>query len=438
METPPAIAQQLNEEQLTAVKMLGMENRGIAWWKVGEGKTRIAIAWMFKVDQQPRPLIICSPQAFRTWEDEIEKVKAKGLVTPAFLSFARLSGKTDIEIDFEAINCVVLDEGWLYKNHESKRSRMVINITRRLPSVLLSGSMMTARNIEDIYGQAKAVGLAEKISPNITAFRREFCIAITNFAGFIDRYPKKGAVQAIQSRLMNNIHVYFPKERREIRNIPIRVEPFKQQVAIKRDLVQRYYYAAEKGGTKGFQIEINSATTLLVKLQQISDGFLHDGQGNFLSVRSAKSVRLVELCSELFDAGERVLIWVAFKKTAEELSKILPCENVVLSSGRSFDWQTWHSGRAQACIATVGSGASLNDFADLRYAIFYSTSYNYLQVQQAKGRTNRKGHAHGLYYYYLKTVGFPDEEVWDMLDKSRNAEEYVVATINRLLAAEAL
>lgn len=430
-QPPSQLLDSLSDKQHeAAVHLARGGKRGIAWWKVGEGKTRIALAWMFYVVPQPRPLVICSPGAFRQWDDEIELLKLK--LEVRYFSYGMLSRKPP-DIDFEKFNCVVIDELWLYKNHLSKRSRKVWQITRRVPSIGLSGSMVTARNIEDLYGQAKAMCLDRMISPGITVFRRDYCIQIENYAGFIERYPKRHAVEQIQSKIADHVHVYFPEERREIRNINVNVEATAAQLKIRRDLVRNYYY--EHKDKWGFKLEVKSAASLLVKLQQVSDGFLRDNDGNYLSIASKKMLRLNELCSEFVDAGERVLIWVAFRKTAELLSKSLSFPTVILSGEHAFDASAWKSPKVKACIATVGSGASLNDFADIRYAIFYSMRFSHVQIQQAKGRTNRKSSdAAARYYYYLMTDGFPDWDVLQMIEDSRQTEEMVIMATNKIIA----
>jgi hypothetical protein len=420
---------------MAAVQLARREDRAIIWWRVGEGKTRIALAWCCYISQKPRPLIICSPGAFRQWHDEIELLKLDKIVKPSFLSYGFLSKQSGFELDFDSFNCIVVDELWLYKNHLSRRSRMIRQITNRYPCIGLSGSMMSARNIEEIYGQAKALHLDDKIAPNITAFRRAYCIETTNYAGFIDRYPKKGAVEQITEKLIDNVHIFFPKSRREVRNITVNVEPNLEQARIKRELVKAYYYEHKPEKGKAFTVEVQSATSLLIKLQQVSDGFMHDGQGAFLPVKSSKASKLKELCTELLDAGERVLIWVAFRHTAKMLANLLSVKTVMLTGDAPFDFTTWQHGGAKACVATVGSGASLNDFQDLRYAIFYSCRYSYLNYQQAKGRTDRKASQHPIaYYYHLQTTGFPDRDVYEMLDKSCRAEEYVIRTTTKLIA----
>jgi hypothetical protein len=432
LQPPPQLLDSLSPKQHEAANHLAKTGRGIAWWKVGEGKTRIALAWMFYVVPDPRPLIICSPGAFRQWDDEIELLGLE--LKPKYLSYGMLSRRGQSLIrNFEKFNCVVIDELWLYKNYKSIRSHMIADISRQKPSIGLSGSMVTARNIEDLYGQARAMCLDRMISPNITSFRRDYCIEVLNYAGFIDRFPKKGAVEEIQSKIAKHVHVYFPEEQREIRNIDVHVNPTAVQLKVRHELVRAYYY--EHQDKWGFKLEVKSAAALLIKLQQISDGFLRNEEGDCISIKSRKLFRLRELCAELLDAGERIIIWTAFRQSVNLLFKELPFPSVLLSGEHAFDAKAWHSGKANICIATVGSGASLNDFAHLGYAIFYSTRFSHVQVQQAKGRTNRASSEMATrYYYYLQTDGFPDADVLEMVEKSKQTEEMVICATNKIIA----
>jgi hypothetical protein len=441
----------VNDKQLEAAIHLSKTKRGIVWWKVGEGKTRIAIVWAFNVTEHPNPLIICSPFSFRQWMDEIRLVGLEGVFKPSFFSSGMLSTKRGSELlsrllaNEEAINCVIVDELWAYKNIRTKRSFVLSQLTKQFPTIGLSGSMVTARNIEDLYGQAFAVGLGPKVAPNITRFRQEFCIEMTNHVGFIERLPKKGAIETIQDRLKQNVHIYFPKEVREIRDITINIEPTGEQRKIKQQLVKEYYYEhvvdqktnsdGEIGNrTSDFEVEVRNAAALLTKLQQISDGFLHDSGGNYISIASNKLRKLIQHCTELFEGGERVLVWFAFKRSIVEASAISPFETVTLSGYDRFDYEKWHSGGTRVCYATVGSGSSLNDFKNTRYSVIYSSSYSHRAMQQARGRTNRRSSSHSCcYYYYFQTVGFPDSRVYKMLEESKTTEEFVIDTTRKIV-----
>lgn len=423
---------QLTEEQLRAATKLANGENAIVWWKIGEGKTRIALAWMHLILDNPKPLIVCSPQAFRQWKDE---AKLLGLnLKLRFISSGILSRRDFSILDFANTNCVVVDELWMYKNpmsgpRGSNRAKHIKQITNRMPSIGLSGSLMTAGNIEDLYGQAKAMNLDKKLATSLTGFRTTFMLSMNNWAGFIQRYPKKGAVEAIQRRLYENIDIYFPKEVREIRDIEVNVEPTIEQLAVKKELKKTYAYQKDN-----VELELKSAITLLIKLQQVSDGFIRDSKRNCLPIKSNKMSRLIELCTELLDSGERILVWVSFRQTAYMLSRALPCKTTILSGDGKFDVFGWRNEKVRATIATVGSGSSLNDFANIRYSLFYSTSFSNINLQQAKGRTNRKSSLQNCsYYYFLATDKFPDRHIYEMIDDNKTQEEIAIQLASKVM-----
>lgn len=429
------LTRQLSERQLNAAwKAANKDERGIVWWRIGEGKTRIAIAWMFMVAKHPRPLIICSPQAVRQWRDEIELLGFTKQIKPRFLSVGLLSRRDTLVIDFDPINCIVADELWMFKNPQSNRSKRLAQITKHKPSIGLSGSLMTAGNIEDLYGQAKAMNLDRKLAPTLTSFREQFEIELNNWAGFLQRHPRKGAVEAIQRRLIDNVDVYFPKETREVRDILTNVDPTEEQIEIKRKLLKTWTYEHE-----GQTLELKNAISLVIKLQQISDGILKMSEEDVAIIESSKLYRLKQLCEELLDSGERLLIWTGFRRTAEMLRQALPYKTTLLTGDGKFDIFGWRNGRIKVTIATVGSGASLNDFAQIRYSIFYSSSFSNLYLQQAKGRTNRRSSLHGCaYYYFLQTRGFPDAHIYRKIDENKTREEIVIETCTKILEENAL
>jgi len=428
----------LTDQQKEAVSLLTHSLRGICWHKVGEGKTRVAIEWIIQVGDvlghKPNPLIVCGPQSFRQWQDEIALVGLADVLAPWFFSSGMLSTKKGADelsriITQYEINMVVIDELWMYKNVRTERSKVIWQLAKLFPTIGLSGSMMTARNIEDLYGQAKAVGLGEKLAKGLTDFRQQYTIEIQNYKGYVERYAKKHALDQIQNRLKDNIHVWFPKEMREIRNIPVNVVATNQQMKIRAQLTKEYYL--EYGDQV---VDIKNGAGLISKLQQVSDGFLYDRKGNTISIESNKLHKLIGLCSEFVEGGERAVVWFAFRQSIEEALTLSKFETVVLSGDGKFDFKAWNSGKAQICFATVGSGSSLNDFKDVRYAVIYSSSYSYRAIQQARGRTNRKDSRHTCcYYYYLQSVGFPDADVYAMLDESKTAEDLTIKRVQQLV-----
>lgn len=425
---------ELTEPQTEAVEHLLQKRKAIVWHKIGLGKTRVAIAWII-ANGWKHPLVICSPQAFRQWEDEIDLVQMKDLIHPTFLSYGMLSkgaGSLNKLLERSKIECVVLDELWLYKNPKTKRSEIAGQLSRQFPVIGLSGSMITNKNIEDLYGQARAVGLGENIATSLTNFRTQFCIPVENYAGFLEFLPKKDSVPIIQTRLKNNIHICFPKETREIRNIPIRVDPTEEQLIYKDKLIHDYYVSSKED--PAFELEVKNGATLLLKLQQVSDGFLSDSKGSFLSIKSNKLQRLIQHVQELLDAGERSLVWFAFKHSIQEALRLSTFSTALLYSDEHFDAQAWNRGTARVCYATIGSGSSLNDFASVRYAIIYSSSFSTRAYEQAKGRTNRTSSIQSIcWYYHFETLKFPDSYIYKSLRENQKVQEYVINTTRRIV-----
>jgi hypothetical protein len=155
----------LNDKQAEAVDKLAKVDRGIAWWKIGQGKTRIALAWtsLRCTDSNSYALVVCSPNAIRQWQDE---ASICGFSRLKFLSYGELQTQNADHIIFDTlkdptIKCVIIDELWLYKNVKSLRSKKIHLISASLPTVGLSGSLVTARNIEDLFGQAYAINSKE-------------------------------------------------------------------------------------------------------------------------------------------------------------------------------------------------------------------------------------------------------------------------------------
>lgn len=406
----------LNEKQIEAVDKLEGKS-GIVWWKIGEGKTRIALALYLRYlirCQNAELLVICSPNAQRQWLDEIAGIPLVE-IKPLFLSYGLLSDMSPTA-QWRAFKLpllgkdifIVLDELWMYKNVRAQRTQAAHELCRERMAIGLSGSMITNRNIEDLYGQSYAIGISPMVARTLTHFRTQFLIAYEDFG--LKFTPKKGALKTIQERLAPNVDIYFPKDIRETRIQRVNIDPTEEQQE-HFDTVSNEYYAKFKDGT---ELEIKNAAVLISKLQQISDGTVLDNEGNTILLPSSKLRRLEELVQELFDAGERIIIWFAFKASLKRAYKIFGTKATTLSSDTRFDSVGWRNKKYSCTLATIGSGASLNDFASCQYSIIYSAPFSYRALQQSMGRTNRTGSEHAVcHYYFLQTTGSVDERVYD-------------------------
>jgi ERCC4-related helicase len=190
------------------------------------------------------------------------------------------------------------------------------------------------------------------------------------------------------------------------------------------DTCQKDYYAKLENDR---EVEIRNAAALIIKLQQISDGVILDDKGQATSVQSNKFIHLLGILDEFAESGQRVIVWFAFKASLALAFKTLGSSVTTLSGDTTFDSEGWRAGKYKACLATVGSGASLNDFADTQHAIIYSAPWSYRALQQAMGRTNRRSSGHSVcYYQFLQTDRGVDSLVYDTVRLTGEIEKTAI------------
>ena len=430
----------LNERQEIAVERLVDSRGGLLWWKVGEGKTRIALAWFaaLQLKQQwslPNVcLIVCRRKAFYDWRKEINHCLPDWPVyedtvparppgsTPVFLlvSEGSLTKCAATLRDNKQIRCVVYDEGWLYSNYKSARSVAAHSLSQERFSLLLSGTIMKARDTIEIYSQAKVVNRAKLLASSPTAFRTAYQICSMGM-GFAVFTPKPGAYTKIIAALQHDCDIHFPDNaHRLIHHQYHEIETTAEQDQAFKEL--RELYSLEIA-----DLEFDHTLQIINKTRQIANGWVQDSEGNYISVPTNKVSALENELETLLAANERVVVWCAFRHDVTMLASLLPFPCVTMLGGQDFDLDRWNSGKARVCYATEDSGSSVNHFAQCGYAIYFSMNYKWLALQQSRGRTDRKSSLHAqCFYKYLFVKGSLDEAICNAANNSGMEEVKVI------------
>lgn len=453
-----------------SIKQLGARNKlvsakgGAIWWRVGTGKTRIAISWFAlnaKFNGANTFLVVCRRPAFRDWLEEIRKVGLKWRVvelesadqfdfnfikskqpTVYLISHGKLAkmreGLCNYAMYFDQ---VVYDEGFLYKNPQSARCKAAHQVSTLVgESTILSGSMMTARNTEDIYGQLYAIDRHHVIGRTLTDFRSRYRFELKIDGRGASRVPeyrgprwfnRANSTRAITEAIGDVCSVYFPADnQRGVVEATRICSPSRAQTRAFQEL-RDYYWL--RFGT--FELIIKNKPSLIIKCQQISDGWVQMGkkedgsEGEIMDFADCSKLDyLTGYVEELLDAGERVAIWCAFKHSVRlvlhQMQKAFPGVGAYsLTGGKSFDRSGWDR-RGRIFVGTEASGSSVNYLRHCAYAIYYSMDFHWLHLQQSQGRTNRKDSKHDTCYYtFLQTEGSMDDHVLNMVRLSSRKEQ---------------
>lgn len=443
----------LHEAQIrAATKFISNGGRGIAWHMVGEGKTRIALTvfatlqFLREWDAPCICVVVCRKKSFHTWRAEIEDCglgyfvhewapDKEGFYDDQVPTIWLVSSEQVSKISTNIfIRQIIVDELYMYKNPKAIRSMAVQKLASRYPTVGLSGSIMTAGNLEDVWGQAAAIGVQNTLCRTFTDFRTEYLISF-NTGGFPIRSPRRGANKKIMDLLEPYIDVHFPEKRdRKIHHSIVKVPATEQQ---------KDYWRQLKDTWEIDDVEFNNAAAISIKSQQISNGFVKlkervgwnpDNTPIFRDVikriPSNKPSALVCLVEEIVSVGEKCVVWCAFKEDIEILAEELATAEIAtlqMTGEHALDVARWNTGAYPCVLATQASGSSINDFAQIPYGIYYSQNYKWMDMQQSQGRHDRKSSKQtDNYFYFIHTQESLDKQIYDTVRVSKGLEQAII------------
>ena len=176
----------------------------------------------------------------------------------------------------------------------------------------------------------------------------------------------------------------------------------------------------------------------MMKLREITSGFIKDSTGRCVDIDDSKTEELLRLIDEIGD--NQIIIWCQFKYEIEKLADILikNGKSVVtaFSETNNLDYsiEKFKNGRADILIAhplTLQYGVTL---VNCCFAIYYSLSYSFEQYEQSYARIYRKGQENYCSYYFLQAEDTIDEDIFScVMDKKRDVEacEYLLKSVKK-------
>jgi hypothetical protein len=411
------------------VKVDPSESRCIAYHKVGTGKTRLAYGWYLhlrQIGRAHRCLIVIRPKALYDWRAEADAIgfDRSGI---NFVSFGNLK-TVNLKIEYDT---VIIDELFLFGNPKCYRSRRLGYITARANNVLgLSGSILVKEDNTPIWGYCVAVGISQCIARGITDFRTRYQTSFKpGFGEGIRLFrPKKGWEDILFGRLGDRISFYFPRNYvRTIDRSHVVATTSEQQRLINK--LVKYYVLDTPDG----ELFCKYATEVFHKVRAILNGWIQTSSGKLHLVECEKRAAILHKICELHESGEWCVVWCAYRNDVRMLRQQLSIPTVALAGGMDFDLQAWTSGRTKICLATMGSGQSVNFLNCAKWGLFYSLSTKRLDWQQARGRTGRRGVDTSSPNQFIRysICESLDEKIYTAIQSTENAEQSIIAQFQK-------
>ncbi|MGC8793984.1 MAG: SNF2-related protein [Bryobacteraceae bacterium] len=181
--------------------------------------------------------------------------------------------------------------------------------------------------------------------------------------------------------------------------------------------------------------EITAANALvkLLRLQQITGGYIRTDDGHDIQIDSAKMNLLRDVFEDL-DAQEPVVVFCRFHRDLDAVNRVAEegGRRSLELSGRTDELQRWQAGEAPVLAAQIDSGGLGVDLTRARYAIYYSLGFSLGSYEQSLARVHRPGQRRPVEYIHLVAEGTVDEKVMAAL--ARRAD--VVNTVLQQLKGQ--
>lgn len=446
----------LHDYQRRMVERMRAEKRLILSVGMGLGKTVSVLTYL--EETRPDSVLIVAPKrvAETVWKQEAEKwvygfcadrmTIVRGTKTQRAKAIADVSkpykiiGRDNLaDVAGMAVDVLVLDELTSFKTVTSSRFANVMSI-QALQRIGLTGTFL-ANGAIDIFGQCAAVGLFRceikkrgkwVYSPEFATWRdMYFYDAMAGSGQAFHKWRLRGKLEDVIKPIERHIFTLDSADWLEIPPVSYQVH----KVTMTQDEYDGY-------------LELNSRITVelsgevlafderqkFVKLQTLCDGFCYDNDG--MPVRREESSKLeavADFCSECKEAGERVLLFYAFREEAIWLAELLKKRSIAFCSVADKRFlEKWNSGAIDVLIAHPASaGHGLNLQSGGRICVWSSITYNYEYWAQANARLARQGQTNAVQIHVFQAAA-PKGKGHRSDSEQTIEERQYVAVINKL------
>ena len=442
---------ELMQHQINALEFLEKRNgRAALFVEMGLGKTIIAAKYIENLPGY-KTLVVCPKSLIKSaWMHDVTRFTG--------LTVCNLrDGVHDADIyicnyefilqekNFKAIEkmvsngrwIAVLDESSRIKNHRSKTAQILLDLRKYFEKRIILTATPAPNNEMEYWPQIKFIS-DDVFSGSFYAFRNKY-FHLQNPRGQVRQGSvfskeehrklmqygfKYTMTDAKRADLVERIsHVSFIASKEKWLDLPeasdeIRlVEMTPEQKRLHNDM--KRHAIAE---IREQMIPANVALTKIMKLRQITSGFLINPEGENIPLQ--RSPKLDELLATIEQMGaEQVIIWCQFKWEIETLAKVLPDCVTLYSQTKDQDEsiRAFKSGEARFLIAHPKSAGHGLTFINCRYQIFYSLDYSWETYFQARGRVHRIGQTKNCVYVHLICENSIDEVLLSALKRKEDA-----------------
>lgn len=458
-------------QQKALAKLL--QNRvGALLMEPGTGKTKIAIDYCGEFHLREglsRVLVVAPLTVLSHWEDEVDTHLDPHIERRVFVVMGSRKKKNKLMIEaatpgpgltFLCINpeavwreefykqvvdnfdpqCVIVDESHLIKNVTARRSKAITQLRNRPYRLILTGTPITKSPL-DVFGQWRFLKPVE-FGSSYWQFSHKYAV----FGGFQNRevvgYRNLDELKEKVEKLAYICSLDECFDLPEVTQDVYRVKLHRSSRVVYRQMEKEFFTAIFPFDKRreSFTVMAPNVVTKMLKLSQITGGFIIDHESVARQVGSEKLFAAKELISIYTYPDRKMVVFCRFLWEVEQITRIcreLGLVPLVLTGDvppgqRGPLVRTFHNNpKRKIFISQISAGGLGIDLSCAQTLLFYSLDYDYSHYVQACGRVHRKGQQHKCHILHLQAEDTIDEAIIEAVRTKQDLAECVVKYIRR-------
>jgi len=187
---------------------------------------------------------------------------------------------------------------------------------------------------------------------------------------------------------------------------------------------------------EGIEVTTTNALTRLLRLQQLTGGFLKSDEGRVIETGHSKVDAFVEWLEDLYvpsvlDEDQTLTPFVVFCRFHHDIDA---CRTAIINrgwtcselSGRVNELATWQAGETQGLVVQIQSGGLGIDLTRASQMCFFSLGFSLGEYEQALARTDRPGQINPVTVTHLVGEQTVDAKIYRALRDKKDVVESVL------------
>ena len=330
---------------------------------------------------------------------------------------------------------MVVDECTTIKNHKAKRTKNIINISRKVKYKRGMTGSPTSKSPLDLFSQCEFLKSELLGFKSYYAFRAKYCL--------LRPLTREGFRQAMIPydyqnipELLRSIQPFSYRKRKEdCLDLPPKIH-MKRELSLSPEQLDVYSQLKKHARAVILDKEISYTNKLteILRLHQVCCGFYKSDDGQ---IQELKNPKIKELCNILDETDGKVIIWANYifniNQIIQTIKKQYPYDKCVSVYGAVSvtdrdkavnDFQNdKHTRFLVGNPATGGYGLNLTE---AQTVVYFSNSYDLTVREQSEDRAHRKGQTKSVTYIDLVMKGTIDEFILKALNNKKRMSAQVL------------